>query len=177
MAYASHPQVIEPKQIAMIRGITNRIEGELQRREGGSLPFDLEDERRALRSAAALYRQLVEQSGDGIVVVDGASMRILEVNESVCVLTGYSREELLQLKTSDLVLPEDLPTLLQAISALDEGARVEATRRLRRRDGSLFWSDITSKSLSDGRRLSIVRNVSERIRMEERAGCNSRKSE
>lgn len=130
-------------------------------------PPDLEEERRALRRATALYTQLVEQSGDGIVVVDRASGRIVEANESVCVLTGYSREELLQMRTSDLVLPEDVWILQDAVTVIGPGGRMEATRRLRRKDGSLFWCDVTTKSLPDGRRLSIVRNVSERIRMEE----------
>lgn len=168
VVYARTPMTIDARQIALVRGISNRIVAELQRRDAaGAMPATLDDERLALRSAAAVYRLLVEESGDAVVVVDGTTLRIVETNESACVLTGYAREELLQLKTSDLVLPEDVPILLEAINAIKAGGRLEATRRLRRKDGSLVWCDITSKELPDGRRLSLVRNVSERVRMEE----------
>lgn len=165
------PRTPDARQLALVRGILNRIVAEVDRARLEPLrPGDesaLEQERRALRDSAAVYRMLVEQSGDGIFVVDGSSLRIVEVNESAVALTGYSRSELLQLRTSDLVMAEDVPILMNAISSIQAGKRVIATRRLRRKDGSLFWCEVITKALPDGRRQSLVRNVSERIRMEE----------
>lgn len=127
----------------------------------------LEEERVALQRARAVYERLVEDSDDGVLIAEGDDMRIVEVNDSACRLTGYSREELLQRHTSDLVLADDLPMLRDAVKSINAGNRVEATRRLRRKDGSLFWSEISTKALADGRRQSIVRNVSERMRFEQ----------
>ncbi|MEO7358806.1 MAG: PAS domain-containing protein [Gemmatimonadaceae bacterium] len=64
-------------------------------------------------------------------------------------------------------MPEDVPALLEAIKAFGVVTRIEAIRRIRRKDGSLIWCEITTTELSDGRRQNVVRNVSERIRMEE----------
>jgi PAS domain S-box-containing protein len=131
-----------------------------------SPPTPLDVERRALLESAAVYRMHIEQSGDGIVVVESSTLRIVEANESAAILTGYSREELLQMRSSDLIVPEDLPLLLGLVEQIDAGHRMVATRRLLRKDGTLFWGELITNSLSDGRRLTIVRNVNERLRLD-----------
>ena len=47
----------------------------------------------ALRQSETNYRTLVESSPDGVISVD-AKVRIIDCNEGVCQLLGYSREEL-----------------------------------------------------------------------------------
>ncbi|MEO7358807.1 MAG: PAS domain S-box protein [Gemmatimonadaceae bacterium] len=95
VVYAFTPHKIDARQAALVRGISNRIEGELQRRDvAGTSPSMLDDERVALRNAAAAYRLMIEQSDDVLVLVDGGSLRILEVNPSASTFTGFTREEL-----------------------------------------------------------------------------------
>lgn len=127
----------------------------------------IEDERRALRESTDVYHTLVEQTGDGVVIAEPSTLRITYANESACVLTGYSRDELLTLRSSDLVVAEDFRPLGGTVYGVPLGNRVEVTRRVRRKDGSLFWGEIVTKALPDGRRQSMVRSVSERVRLEE----------
>jgi PAS domain S-box-containing protein len=64
---------------------------------------DIADRKRA----EALYRLLFEQSSDGIVIIDPATARILEFNETAHRQLGYSREEFAGLSIADI---EDLET-------------------------------------------------------------------
>ena len=88
------------------------------------MPIDgsqLEEERLALRESIEVYRMLIEQTGDGVIVVEGASLRVVDANESACALLGYSRAELLDMRSSDLVPPEDVPLLVGAGASVDAG--------------------------------------------------------
>jgi len=53
-----------------------------------------------------LYRTLFVQAADGIFIAD-ASGHYIEVNPRGCEMLGYTREEILELSMSDLVLPGD----------------------------------------------------------------------
>ena len=135
----------------------------------------LEEERLALRESIEVYRMLIEQTGDGVIVVEGASLRVVDANESACALLGYSRAELLDMRSIDLVPPEDVPLLVGAGASVDAGQRVIANRRILRKDGSVFWGEVITKALPNGRRQSMVRDVSDRLRLEaERAAILER---
>jgi PAS domain S-box-containing protein len=56
----------------------------------------------ALHIAEARFRLLFEQSPDGIVIIDPATARILEFNETAHRQLGYSREEFARLSIPDL---------------------------------------------------------------------------
>lgn len=58
-----------------------------------------------LRNSELRYRNIFENAGDAISVVD-QNDQILDVNPSMCALMGYSRDELLQMQVSDLQAPE-----------------------------------------------------------------------
>ncbi|HEY9195892.1 MAG TPA: PAS domain S-box protein, partial [Mucilaginibacter sp.] len=53
------------------------------------------------------YRSLIEHASDAIYVLD-LDNNITEVNASMCKMTGYTRDELLQLKITQLLEPEHL---------------------------------------------------------------------
>ena len=59
-------------------------------------------ERKQVQEELHLFRQLIDQSNDAIEVVDPETLRLLDVNESACRDLGYTREELLSLKISDI---------------------------------------------------------------------------
>src|SRR5712664_627000 len=67
-------------------------------------------ERRAAEEELRRFRLAMDNSADMIVLIDRATMRFVDVNETACKLLGYSREELLRMGPQD-VLPvgrEDL---------------------------------------------------------------------
>jgi len=60
----------------------------------------------SLHDTEKLYRLLFDHSPEGIVIVDPATTRFLDFNETVCLQHGYSREEFSQLSIFDLEVDE-----------------------------------------------------------------------
>ena len=117
----------------------------------------------ALRASEARYRTLFDCAPDAIIVVspDG---RCLDVNPSGCRMLGYSREELLARRTSDLVAPSEVAALAPARRVLDEQATYEREWQLMRKDGSPLPAAVMATRMPDGNRLTMIRDVSERNR-------------
>src|SRR5882672_9677359 len=81
-------------------------------------------ERRAAEEELRRFRLAWENSADMIVLIDRATMRFVDVNETACKLLGYSREELLRMGPQD-VLPvgrEDLERSYDELIARPAGA-------------------------------------------------------
>ena len=72
----------------------------------------------SLRSTEKLYRLLFDHSPEGIVIVDSATTRFLDFNETVCLQHGYSREEFSRLSIFDLEAdetPEEIESHIQYV--------------------------------------------------------------
>jgi PAS domain S-box-containing protein len=89
----------------------------------------LESERR-LRASEERFRGVFEQAPSGICVTarDG---RLLQVNEALCRLLGYTEEELLSATWAELMHPDDFALSQELVTSLldDPTTRVEAERR------------------------------------------------
>jgi len=126
---------------------------------------DLEREVAERRRSEEKYRMLVEQASDGIYIAD-ANANFIEVNPRMLEMLGYSRAEFLQLNVRDLIPKDDqirdpvMPDLPQT------GKVVRKERRFARRDGGLIDVELGITALEDGRIQAIVRDVSERNRLE-----------
>jgi len=121
----------------------------------------------ALRASEQRYRLLFEMESDAIVLVDIASLRILDANRAACDLYGYSREELLALRATDLSVEPDRTAA--SIRAQEGVARIPL-RHHRRRDGAIFPVEIANNTFDLGGRPAIIaaiRDVTERRRAEE----------
>lgn len=120
----------------------------------------------ALRANEERSRLILEQAADAIFLVepDGG---FLQVNELACELTGYSRDEILG---EDFRLFFDRQVLADEplrFDLLEQGETVIRERVLTRKDGAQVSIEMRSKRLSDGNYQSILRDISERKRMEE----------
>ena len=86
----------------------------------GTIVVDITERKRfetALRESEERFRATFEQAAVGISHV-GLDGRWLRVNNRLCEITGYSRDELLAMTFQDLTLPEDLEpdlTLVQEV--------------------------------------------------------------
>jgi PAS domain S-box-containing protein len=119
-----------------------------------------------LRESEAKYRAVVEQASDGITVTD-AQWRFLEVNQRFCELLGYGREELLRMSVRDIGVPEDLQREPLHEEELAKGATILTERHMRRKDGSVITVEISAREPGDGTVLSVVRDITERVRAEQ----------
>jgi PAS domain S-box-containing protein len=111
------------------------------------------------------YRTLVEQASDAIFIADTTG-RFITVNTSACKIAQYSEKELLQLSIHNFAVMEDLQREPFHFDELKQGKTVNTERVMKRKDGSVLHVEITAKLLSDGRLLTFVRDISERIKVQ-----------
>lgn len=111
---------------------------------------------RALRESEELYRSTFELANLG-VAHQSPDGRWLQVNDKVCEITGYSREELLQMKFQDITHPDDLEVELPQLDKMRAGLADTYSREKRyiRKDGSLVWVSL---------RVSTVRGPDRRVK-------------
>jgi PAS domain S-box-containing protein len=126
-------------------------------------------ERRQVQEELHLFRKLIDQSNDGIEVVDPETLRLLDVNESACRDLGYTRDELLSLKISDIDPSVGESCLSRIANELAQSGFVTFESVHRRKDGSTYPVEISLKRVDLGRvyNVNLVRDITERKRVEE----------
>lgn len=138
----------------------------LERRPSAGHPMPGDDEiLQVLRDSEARYRLLVEQAPDGFFVVDREG-RFLDVNDSGATMLGYRRDEILARCIADTVVPEEIPRIAEEVERVADGLIVTSEWYLLRKDGTTFPGEIVAQCLPDGRRLGILRDITERRRAE-----------
>jgi len=113
------------------------------------------------------FRALLEQVSDCIFIADSYHGRILDVNESACTQTGYSRNELLKMTLERFIALEHWDTILSSIRK-DSAKLFEFT--CQRKDGSIFSAETNARSIElDGQEYIVasLRDISRRKATEE----------
>jgi two-component system sensor histidine kinase/response regulator len=77
-----------------------------------------------LQVSELYYRRLFESAKDGIVLLDLASGRISDVNDSVVEMLGYSREQYAKQKFLDVLPFRNIPASRAALAKLQSGESV-----------------------------------------------------
>jgi PAS domain S-box-containing protein len=121
----------------------------------------------SLRQSEQRYRTIIETALDGVVEIDPDG-RILEVNESYCAMTGYSRQELLQMTIGDLEATEIAKQVRAHIARVASLGYDRFESQHRRRDGTLVDVEIAAKvfDASRGHQIVFVRDITERKQTE-----------
>lgn len=101
----------------------------------------------ALRESRERFQRAFDHAAVGMALV-GLEGRFLQVNEAVCHLTGYARDELLALTFQDLTHPDDLGADLAQVEQLLAGEidSYHMEKRYIRKDGQQIWA-LLSRSL------------------------------
>lgn len=120
---------------------------------------------KALRSSEQQYRMLVEQASDGIFISDQQG-RYLDVNSNGYRMLGYTREEILNLTITDLILERDRFENPLRVNELLSGRTLITERQMVRKDGSILSAEVSAKMLPDGRLQAIVRDITQRKKAE-----------
>ena len=121
------------------------------------------------------YRNLFAAENDAIVLIDRETGAILDVNDATCRLYGFSRDELLRMKYTDVSAERGLTER----SVRDEETSIRM-RRHRKKDGTIFPVEISVSYFTlRGRRiiLGAVRDVTERQRMEDQLVSAQKKAD
>jgi diguanylate cyclase (GGDEF)-like protein/PAS domain S-box-containing protein len=119
------------------------------------------------------FRAAMDMSGDAIYLVDRATMRFIDVNQTACARTGYTREELLRMGPQDLMKTgrEDLERGYdEVIAAGEQGITTESTAHYK--DGRKSQAELHRRALRTGDGwiiVSIARDITRRKRTERAA--------
>ncbi len=108
---------------------------------------------KALRESEANYRAFFETSAVGTIQI-GTDKRFLQVNDRYCQITGYSREELLQMTPVDLTHPDDRAAENEHWLAYVAGENeiYDTEKRYVTKDGRVIWAQVTGALIRDARR-------------------------
>ncbi len=118
-----------------------------------------------------LFRAIFDHAPFGIVV-GGSDYHFIHVNKSFCGFLGYDESELVGKDFRMVTHPEDLHLSIDVYRKLVEGGgTVRHEKRYIRKDGEIFWAQVTSIIIRDSLGMficgvSLVENISERKRME-----------
>lgn len=113
-----------------------------------------------------LHRNLFEESPYGVFITD-PNWRCVAVNPQGGELTGYSREEILDIRITDLVPPGKPIEDPICLDELRQGKIVTRESCIRKRDGTMLPLEIGVRMLPEGNYLCIARDITELKRAEE----------
>ena len=123
-----------------------------------------------LTTMAEKYATLFNNTSDGVWIHNFAG-EILEVNDAYCQMSGYSHEELTQMKVSVLEASDTSEQVTDHIQKLlEQKGHDHFESKHCRKDGTIFDVDITALYFEqEGGRIAIfVRDITERKRAEQR---------
>ncbi len=159
---ASHHEIRrwQEREIALLRGVAERLWPAIENARLLELT----------RQSREQFEHTFEQAAVGMahVALDG---RWLRVNECVCKITGYTREELLAARFQDITHPDDLEFDLHLFDALKSGQTPSYSmeKRYFHKNGSIVWIHLTvslmrKRSGEADYAISVVEDITDRKR-------------
>ncbi len=123
-----------------------------------------------------MFETMIQNSAVAMYILDGFSF--IYVNQQLCELNGYTKEELLggEIELSDLVHPDDLPIVHEKVLNRTYGNTKDNRYRIRAysKDGSLTYIEVhASKIIQNGRTLTcgtiidVTQQVESQIKLQE----------
>ena len=116
------------------------------------------------------YWQIFEAAGDGLIVQDSETQRVVEANSAAAAMHGYSRKEFIGLHLTEYIHPDSQPLFPESVQAIRSGGMFESPAIHLHRDGSPFHVEVRRTAFTyQGRPclLSVVRDVSRRLQTEQ----------
>jgi two-component system, cell cycle sensor histidine kinase and response regulator CckA len=134
--------------------------------------LDITEQKRneaALQASEKKFRNIFDNCSDPIFIHDNFG-QLLEANEVACRQIGYSRDELLQMTALDIEKPVLAQWVFERNQALEHQDQITFESIYRRKDGSEFPVDVSSRKIEFEQAvciLSVVRDITDRKTAEE----------
>lgn len=111
------------------------------------------------------YRNLIEYAGEAILILN-EDTEIIDLNDYAVNLTGYSREELLNMRISDFVAPEDLKQQAADLNSIRKNKFGLIYRNIRKKDGTFIETEISNRLMEGKGFFAIIRDVTNQKKIE-----------
>ena len=119
----------------------------------------------ALWASEARHRAIFDLATVGLAEGDPRTGRFLNVNQRLCDILGYRREELLAMYFRDMTHPEDREADDKKLRAMlaDPTICYRNDKRYVRKDGKIVWAEVSAQAVRDeqGEPLRIVAAISD----------------
>jgi len=139
------------------------------RAQARDLQLQIDRQTSDLRHSEDVYRSLFDNAGTANCETDPYSGHILKVNDRMCELFGYSRDELLKMSLIDVTHANDRQASIDMLATIASGGHDTLTldKRYVRKDGSAFWALKTTRLIHDaaGRPTictTVIQDISQR---------------
>lgn len=120
-------------------------------------------------ASEADFRAMFETASIGMSLADPQTGQWLRVNQALCEITGYTAEEMLQLRISQLTHPEDRDKDWEAYQRVvrGEASDYHIEKRYMRKNGSLVWVNVNMTVIRDAagtptRAMATIEDITER---------------
>jgi PAS domain S-box-containing protein len=127
----------------------------------------------ALRLSEEQLRAMFELASIGMAQADPCTRQWLRVNQKLCAITGYSADEMLRMRVSEMTHPEDRQMDDEAFQRVVRGEEPDyrLEKRYIRKDGTSTWVSVNMTVIRDGtgqasRTLATIEDITQRKRDE-----------
>ena len=162
MLYYNQPHEFRTEELQIVQTIATHVAFATERRHAEI----------ALQDSEELFRATFFQAAVGITQAN-LSGKLQLVNDRICEILGYSREELLDKTFLEITHPDDRETCVHAIDALLTGelSTYCAEKRYLRKNGTAVWARVNVSLVRDQKSqpqyfIGVVEDTTERIQAE-----------
>ena len=135
----------------------------------------LEKQQAKLQESEARYRLMADNSGDVIFILD-KDLNYTYVSPAVKTLRGFTPEEVLQQKLSDVLMPSSYKKVIETITQITPDLEKPYTKKFKpvvlelemiKKDGGTIWTEVKVSLITDENQmpagiLGVTRDITER---------------
>ncbi|MFA7673848.1 MAG: PAS domain S-box protein, partial [Clostridia bacterium] len=120
----------------------------------------------ALKKSENKYSSYIENAPDGVFVSD-ENGKYIEVNKAASEITGYSKDELLEMNIKDMITEESKVTGKNHFRKLIETGLSRGEFQYKHKNGSTRWWSVDAVKLNEHRFLGFVKDITDRKKAED----------
>ncbi len=107
------------------------------------------------------FRTYTEKAPLGIFICDETG-HYIDVNTMACKLSGYTKEELLELSIQDFLAPEYLDEGLKTFNYLKTSGYSQSEMMVKKKNGDKFWANLVSAMIDEKNFIGFCEDISSR---------------
>ena len=115
----------------------------------------------ALKESEKKYSSYIENAPYGVFVVNDNGQYV-EVNRSACMITGYGREQLLNMSIKDITADESIESAMHHFGKLKRTGYMSTELAYTHKNGSTRWWTVDAVKLSENRYLGFSSDITEK---------------